>query len=219
MRARWSRWLLCGAMFTACGSDPKPGASSNEIASDPPASSGGEVPAPERVERAQPTAASGPASMTVRALIDGKEVPATVRVLDEGGAVAMESQAGSTIALRSGTHQIELQVSDAAAMADKPKQVRQVFLEPGKNTVIEAEFPWARVKLNVISGGRSIPGALVKLIRAGDVVAELKSGGEPHAITPGRYEADVMLKGTTIRVTGLHIPESATQTVPVRVKY
>ena len=104
-------------------------------------------------------------------------------------------------------------------MADRPKQTREVFLKPGEDARVEATFPWARVQLNVLVGGRSQAGVPVKLLRDGEVVAELKGGAKHTAITPGKYEADVLLRGATIRVTGLLFPESATQTVPVRVKY
>jgi hypothetical protein len=58
----------------------------------------------------------------------------------------------------------------------------------------------------------------VKLIRGGAVVAELKSGESPQTISPGKYEADVLLRGRTIHVTGLNFMESAEQTVPVRAQ-
>jgi hypothetical protein len=94
-----------------------------------------------------------------------------------------------------------------------------VFLEAGKTTQVEATFPWAKVQLNVLVRGKSQPGVLVKLLRNGEVVAQMKGGAKPVAITPGKYEADVMLKGTTIRVKGLFFPDGATQTVPVRVQF
>jgi hypothetical protein len=166
-----------------------------------------------------PARDTGSASVDVRALVAGQVVPVHIRVFDETGKVAMEAESGAPIALRAGSHRIELQISDAAALADKPKQTREVFLEPGKTTLVEATFPWAKVQLNVLVGGRSQAGVPVKLLRNGEVVAQMKGGAKPAAITPGKYEADVLLKGTTIRVKGLLFPEGATQTVPVRVQF
>jgi hypothetical protein len=166
-----------------------------------------------------PARDTGTGSVNVRALVAGQVVPAHVRVFDESGKVATEGESGTPIALRPGKHRIELQISDAAALADTPKQTREVFLEAGKTTLVEATFPWAKVQLNVMIRGRSQPGVPVKILRNGEVVAHMKGGAKPAAITPGKYEADVMLKGTTIRVKGLLFPEGATQTVPVRVQF
>jgi hypothetical protein len=171
------------------------------------------------VRSAGPARDTGSASLNVRATVAGQVVPVRVRVLDESGKVASEGESGTPIALRAGSHKIELQISDASALADTPKQVREVFLEPGKTAEVEASFPWAKVTLNVLVGGRSQKGVPVKLLRNGAVVAEMKSGAKPAAITPGKYEADVLMKGTTIRVKGLLFPEGATQTVPVRVQF
>jgi hypothetical protein len=175
--------------------------------------------APSATLRDGPARDTGSGSVNVRALVAGQVVPAHIRVFDESGKVAMEAESGAPIALRAGSHRIELQISDAAALADRPKQTREVFLEAGKTTLVEATFAWAKVQLNVLVGGRSQKGVPVKLLRNGEVVAEMKGGAKPAAITPGRYEADVMLKGTTIRVKGLLFPEGATQTVPVRVQF
>jgi hypothetical protein len=70
----------------------------------------------------------------------------------------------------------------------------------------------------VLVGGRSQGSVPVRLLRNGETVAELKSGTTPQAISPGKYEADVMLRGRTIHVTGLVILEGAEQTVPVRAQ-
>lgn len=175
---------------------------------------------PARAISDSPTRDTGSASMNVRVLVAGQVVAARIRVFDETGKVASEADSGTLIALRAGSHKIELQISDPAALADTPKQTREVFLEPGKTTQVEATFPWAKVTLNVVVSGRTQNGVPVKLLRNGAVVAEMKSGAKPAAITPGKYEADVMLKGsTTIRVKGLLFPEGATQTVPVRVQF
>lgn len=166
-----------------------------------------------------PARDTGSGSVDVRALVAGQVVAVHIRVFDESGNVATEGKSGTPIALRAGKHRIELQISDAAALADTPKQTREVFVDAGKTTLVEAAFPWAKVQLNVMVGGRSQPGVPVKILRNGEVVAHMKGGAKPAAITPGKYEADVTLKGATIRVKGLMFPEGATQTVPVRVQF
>jgi hypothetical protein len=79
--------------------------------------------------------------------------------------------------------------------------------------------PRTNVQLDVRVNGRSQPGAIVQLLRNGEVVAEMKSGAPPAPIAPGRYEADVLLKGAKIRVKGLQFPEGGTQIVPVNVRF
>jgi hypothetical protein len=83
---------------------------------------------------------------------------------------------------------------------------------------VDVTFRWAKIRLDVQVGGHSQRGVPVKLMRAGEVVAELKSGEPLQAISPGKYEADVLLHGRTIHVTGLQFLEGAEQTVPVRAQ-
>jgi hypothetical protein len=140
-------------------------------------------------------------------------------VLDESGATIVEGAAGSPLALTSGSYRLEVKVSDTASLADTPTQTRDLIIEPGQSAKVDARFPWAKVTLNVIIDGKSKVAAKVKLLREGNVVAEMKAGGEPVAISPGKYEAEVQHGGDTVRVKGLQFPEGATQTVPVRVQF
>jgi hypothetical protein len=218
MRATFVGLLL---LWTAvgCGSS----SASPEHAA-PPAASQGDETTPDEPTRAavvEPAAprATGPGSVTVAAVIDGKNVPAQVRVLDASGAVQAEEAAGAPITLPAGDYRVEVSITDAQAMVDKPTQSRPLTLRAGQNTQLEESFRWAKISMNVISGGRSTPGAVVKLLREGQVVAEFKSGAPPVAVTPGRYEADVLLKGSSVRVKGLQFPAGATQTVPVHAQF
>jgi hypothetical protein len=210
--------LLCGSLIanSACSSQLQVPAFA-AIAS--PIAEGSEMLAAPRIVNATgPARDTGTGNVNVRVLVAGQVVPAHIRIFDASGNVASEAESGTPISLRAGSHRIELQVSDAASMADTPKQGREIFLEAGKTIEVEATFPWAKIQLNVMVHGRSQPGVVVKLLRNGQVVAEMKGGAKPTAITPGKYEADVMLKGMTIRVKGLMFLEGATQTVPVRVQ-
>jgi hypothetical protein len=210
MRTVIGSWLLA---IAACSSGPAPGA---DTTTDPPSvqSSGGEVGRQEPVELA-----SGPASVLVRALVNGQIVAAHVRVLDADGGGAVDGVAGTALSLRAGAHRAEITIDDAAVLADRPTQVAELFIAPGKETAIDATFPWSKVQLNVVAQGRSLHGATVKLIRNGAAVAEMKSGAQPAMISPGKYEADVLVNGATIRVKGLLFPENGAQTVPVRVQF
>jgi hypothetical protein len=152
----------------------------------------------------------------VTARVDGQPVPAHVEVPDAGR--KLEGNSGEPIALPSGDQRIIVTISDPSALLDKPTQRLSVFVEPGKPTAVDVTFRWAKVRLDVQVGGHSQRGVPVKLMRAGEVVAELKSGEPLQAISPGKYEADVLLHGRTIHVTGLQFLEGAEQTVPVRAQ-
>jgi hypothetical protein len=163
----------------------------------------------------RPSSSTGQGRFSVRALVDGKPIAARIKVLDSD----VEGESGTELTISAGTHRVEVKVSDPAALADLPSQVQDVFIASGKDTPIEATFPWARVQLNVLAGGHTRAGAPIKLLRNGAIVAEMRSGAQPALISPGKYEADVLLNGTTIRVRGLQFLEGATQNVPVRVQF
>jgi hypothetical protein len=196
-----------------------------------PAASEGEEPPPDVAQASDPEehaepeerapapstkAAFGRGSVVVTARVDGQPVAARIKVLE--GAQGLEGTTGDTISLPAGTQRISVTIADTQSLLDKPTQNMSVFIEPGKSTPVDVTFRWARVKLDVLVGGRSQGSVPVKLFRGGEPVAELKAGGAPQAITPGKYEADVMLKGRTIHVTGLVFLEGAEQTVPVRAQ-
>lgn len=208
--------LLVGIAASGCGAtagsgEQSPAASAGDESTVEPADA---VPdAPHVVPR------TGPATLTVTAMVAGQPTQASVRVLDAHGAVKGEGSSGSPITLAAGSYKLEVSISDASVMIDKPTQRSGLQLEPGQPAKVQADFPWAKVKLDVRVGGRSQRGVKVLLLRDGEPVAEMKSGAEPAPITPGRYEADVSLPGRNVRVTGLHFPDSATQTVPVHVKF
>lgn len=161
-------------------------------------------------------AQSGRGSIVVTARVDGQPVAARVKILE--GSSGLDGATGESISLPAGNQRISVTIADTEALLDKPTQKLSVFVEPGKPTAVDVTFKWARVRLDVLVGGRSQGSVPVKLFRNGEVVAELKSGAKPRAITPGKYEADVMLRGRTIHVTGLVFLEGAEQTVPVRAQ-
>lgn len=226
MRAAIVSSLLLAATTIGCGSEARAPATPTE--NEPAATAGAEnTPEPPADEAAAVTepelqpkveAPTGRGTLLLVASIAGTNVPATVRVLDESGEKRAEANTGEPINLPAGNYQLEVAITDANVMADRPTQRRELVLQGGQNANVEARFKWAKVQLDVRINGRSQPGAKVQLLREDEVVAEMKSGAPPTPITPGKYEADVLLKGAKIRVKGLQFPDSATQTVPVNVK-
>jgi|GEM_PF-4870360 len=159
---------------------------------------------------------TGRGSVVVTAKVNGQPVAARVKILD--GSSKLEGATGESISLPAGTQRISVTVAQTQALLDKPTQNLSVFIEPGKSTPVDVTFRWAKVRLDVLVGGRSQGKVPVKLFRGGEAVAELQSGTAPQAISPGKYEADVLLRGRTIHVTGLVFLEGAEQTVPVRAQ-
>jgi hypothetical protein len=161
---------------------------------------------------------AGPAQITVEAKVHGKTVEAKVRLRGSDGAEAASGASGQALRVQSGDYEMQVEISDASAMLDRPTQTRPLTLHAGDDLHEGVEFPWAMIQLNVVVNGNPDGGASVKLMRGGAEVAVLKSGAAPAAISPGRYEAEVSTHGTKINVQGLMFPEGATQTVSVRVQ-
>lgn len=189
----------------------------------PPAASVGDEPEPSttttrmaEAPASSPRANTGRGSVVVTARVHGQPVAARVKILD--GSSKLEGLTGESISLPAGTQRIAVTITDTQALLDKPTQKLSVFIESGKSTPVDVTFRWSKVRLDVLVGGRSQGSVPVKLFRGGELVAELNAGSAPQAITPGKYEADVMLRGRTIHVTGLVFLEGAEQTVPVRAQ-
>lgn len=199
--------LFSTTLAAACGAGQP-----NSVSQPPPAASVGSEPAPAEAEPAAPRLGT----VTVQAQVNEQSVPAHVRFVDSSR--QLEAETGESVQLQSGTQHIEVSITDPALIVDKPTQRLQVFVEPGQPASAVATFPWAKVQLNLLMGGRSQSGTPIRLLRNDKVVAEVKSGAPACVITPGKYEADVLLPGRTIRVRGLVILEGAVQTVPVRAQ-
>jgi len=182
----------------------------------PPGASVGDEPPPAAASFYK--ANTGRGSVVVTAKVDGQPAAARVKVLDGSSKPVVEGATGESISLPAGTQRISVTIVDAGALLDKPTQNLSVFIESGKSTPVDVTFRWAKVRLDVLVGGRSQGKVPVKLFRGGQAVAELQSGSAPQAISPGKYEADVLLRGRTIHVTGLVFLEGAEQTVPVRAQ-
>jgi hypothetical protein len=175
----------------------------------PPAASFGDEPPPPTPE----PQASRRGRIVVRAFVRDQPVAAHVRFLDVPRPI--EGEAGESISAEAGTQRIEVAISDSALL-DRPQQLLEVFVAPDKESVAEAHFPWARVRFDVMVQGRRQVGVPIKLLRKDVVVAELKSGAPAQTISPGKYEADVLLGGRTLRARGLALLDGATQNIPLQ---
>ena len=193
------------------------GASGSDETRAPAASAGDEPPpmAAEAVPEEEVKPARG--RIVVQAKCAGKPVVAVGKMPIERDLV-VDFKMGQEFSAEVGTRHIEVTLDDDSALIDRPTLQLEVPVEERKTTQVDAVFPWAKVQLNVLVHGTVQPPTSVKLIRKGEVVAEVKSSGPAFLVSPGNYEADVLLKGKTVRVKGLVFFEGTEQTVPVRAK-
>lgn len=208
--------LACGSGASSSGPaqapEPEEPASGDELAaSDPEAPPEGpaETPAPLK---------AGPATVSVNATVRGQAVAADVRVIGEDGSEAGTGRSGGPISVQSGTYTMLVTITDETALLDKPMQRRPLTIQAGDSLQETVDFPWAMIQLNVRVNGKPDNGAIVELKRQGAVVGTLKSGADPIPISPGRYDAEVRTRGTTIPVKGLMFPQGATESMPVNVQ-
>jgi hypothetical protein len=216
-------------LFIGCGgSEPPPDEAAFETQSV-----GEENPATEQTPsegqpgstaQGQPTEAApvpaGPASVIVNVTVKGQPIAASIQLLDEGGKVAVEGKAGEKLSLNSGKYQAVVQVTDEKGLADKPTKRLTVELQPGQEAKEQLSLPWARIRLNVKVNGQATSNARVTLMREGVTVATVKSADQDYVqISPGRYQAEVLVRNTKVTVDNVMFPEGATQDVPVNVKF
>jgi hypothetical protein len=182
-----------------------------------PAASAGDEPPPTAAAQA-PEEEVRPARgrIVVQAKCAGKSVVAVGKMPIERGLI-VDFKMGQEFSAEVGTRHIEVTLDDDSALIDRPTLQIEVPVEERKTSQVEAVFPWAKVQLNVLVNGTVQPPTSVKLIRKGEVVAEVKSSTPHFLVSPGNYEADVQLKAKTVRVKGLVFFEGTEQVVPVRV--
>ena len=213
----WSLSGICLALFAlGCGAaavseeNPAPAASAGD---EPPPSAATTSTVPEpKVAPVKP----GRGRLVVQAEVAGKSIPAHAKLLDEDRAVDFEM--GEEISVEAGTRRIEVSLLDDKVLVDKPTQQLEVFVEPNKRAQVKAVFPWAKVQLNLLVNGRPQAASRVKLVRGGNTVAEVHTGAPLFQVSPGSYEADVPLRGKTVRVKGLVFFEGSEQVIPVRAQ-
>ncbi|HET8936724.1 MAG TPA: hypothetical protein VFN67_24945 [Polyangiales bacterium] len=182
-----------------------------------PAASAGDEPPPSAAA-APPAEEEKPARgrIVVQATCAGKPVIAHGHMPIERGLV-VDFEMGQEFTAEAGARQVTIELGQADVLVDQPTLQLEIPVEPRKLTQFNAVFPWARVQLNLLIHGNAQPPTNIKLIRKGEVVAEVKSGGPAFLVSPGNYEADVPVRGKTARVKGLVFFEGTEQIVPVRV--
>jgi hypothetical protein len=232
MKLRVVPWILSSALgcVVGCGGGaseaPPPASASPSPASASPGTEDnsaldGEPASAASAAEAEPTQvqkATGPASLTLDARVNGKSIPANVRLLSADDHEVASGKTGEAIEVSSGQYTMEVQVTDESALLDRPTQRRQLTVNPGDSLHEHADFPWAMIQLNVRVNGRLDRSAQVTLKREGAEVAKVTSNAAPAAISPGRYEATVKAHGANIDVKGMLFPEGGTEKLPVDVR-
>lgn len=164
--------------------------------------------------------AAGPASVMVKAAIEGTEVGAHVQILD-GDRVVAEGEAPFAAQITSGTYTFTAHVADAAVLVDRPTvRNEDVTVAPGGPHDVTISIPRAQVRLKAIRGGRELRFQEIVLMHQGSTepVYTLRPSADHFPISPGRYEADVKLgRNQVIHVQGITFMEGATQDIPIEI--
>ena len=199
-----------------------PPAAPEEASDEPQEASWSEPDEPAVSEEPDATPTSGPARVTVKALLDDEELPITVRVLRmPGGDLVQQVRSGTLVRLEPGTYALEGSIDDEALLVDRPTKRSEPFtVGPGEERTEELAFGRARVQLRVLRGNRRIRKGKVELRRAGsdEVVVTLPISERYVPISPGRYDATVHFGRQKIDVSGLTFQAGAEQVVPIRVR-
>lgn len=216
-----SMWACCLLLAGACGGHtptPQPQVAEPQGTADPVATEDDESEAEEEevAEEEQPPP-SGPAKLTVDAIVHGESKPAVVRVLDQDGKEIAKGTSGQAISLQSGNYDLVVSIEDEAVMIDRPTEHLSLTVEPGADLKQPVEFAWSNVQLNVRVNGKTASNAEVRLFKDDELVTTAKSGSDYFMITPGRYSAEVITGASTLKVNELFFPGEAKQSVPVDV--
>mgnify|MGYP003449651339 CR=1 FL=1 len=195
---------------SSCGS-----AGTGAQEAQPPAASAGDEPPPSAAAATPDKPTRG--RIIVQATCAGKPVEVQGRMPIERELV-VDFRVGHEFSAEVGTRHLEVALVDDTILIDKPTLQMDVDVESGKLTRVNAVFPWAKVQLNLLVRGTVQPPTPIKLIRNGNVVAQVKSGAPAFLVSPGNYEADVPVRGKTVRVKGLVFFEGTEQVVPVRAQ-
>jgi hypothetical protein len=207
------------AMFVlGCGA----GSSVSQRNMAPAASAGDEPPPHAAMAQAAPNEAqavpteAGRGYLIVEATVEGKSVPAHALLVDDHQ--ASELELGKDISMPAGVRHVEVSLADDSVLIDKPTRQFEVTVEPNQKTRLNAAFPWAKVRLDLMVNGKPQPSTRVKLVREGATVVEVNTGAPMFQISPGDYDADVPVHGKTVRVKGLVFFDGSEQVIPVRAQ-
>jgi len=217
----WMSVLLLGC---GGGTDAAPPPENGGDVEDPYAAGNGG--APEGTEgggtstEAPSEPQGGPASVMIKAVMDGTEVAARIQILGDDGRVVQEGEAPLSAQVSAGTYTFTAQISDAAILVDRPTVRNEgVTVAPGGPHNVTVSIPRAQVRLKVVRGGREIRNPEITLMRQGSTepVHRYRPGAAHIPISPGRYEADVKMGRDVIHVQGITFMEGATQDIPIEI--
>jgi hypothetical protein len=161
---------------------------------------------------------AGPASVMVKAVMDGNEVAARIQILADDGHVVSEGEAPLSAQVTSGSYTFTAQITDAAILVDRPTVRNEgVAVAPGGPHNVTVSIPRAQVRLKVMRGGREIRNPEITLMHQGSTepVHTYRPGAALIPISPGRYEADLKMGREVIHVQGITFMEGATQDIPI----
>lgn len=215
-------WLSVLALGCGGGSTSTPPPNSGNV-EDPYAQGNGEpegTPEEGNTTEAPAEPQAGPASVMVKAVMEGTEVAAHIQVLADDGHVAAEGEAPLAAQVTSGTYTFTAQISDAAILVDRPTVRNEgVEVAPGGPHNINVSIPRAQVRLKVMRGGREVRNPEIVLMHQGSTepVHRFRPGASHIPISPGRYEADVKMGRDVIHVQGITFMEGATQDIPIEI--
>lgn len=202
--------LGCGAGSNLSEGNLAPAASAGD---EPPPSAATEQSAPAEAQTAPTQAGRG--YLNVEATVEGKSVPAHALFIDDHQ--ASEFELGKDMNVAAGVHHVEVSLADANVLIDKPTRQFEVTVEPNQKAKLNAAFPWAKVRLDLLVREKLQPSTRVKLVREGEAIVEVNTGAPMFEISPGDYDADVPVHGKTVRVKGLVFFDGSEQVIPVRV--
>jgi hypothetical protein len=166
------------------------------------------------------TPPSGPVQVTIAVRLGSEEGTAAVKLVDADGNTVAEGRSGQSFTVRPGAYTVIAQIEDERVMIDKPQHSEEVQVPASEEPhTIQVSVPIARVRLVVRRNNRPLNNPQVTLFRqSGEEVATFRAGNDHIAITPGRYEADVVTGRDRIRVRGLTFMDGATQNIPVNIQ-
>lgn len=171
------------------------------------------------IASAQHATAQGSGAILINARAGGQPAKADV-VIYTATADPQEvtkGHAGSPIAVPTGSFDVEIICTE---LLDHPSQRLQAVKVAGDTVEREVTFPAGTTVLNVKKGGRALRNVELRFKKAGgDEVPGTARPGVPFKMSPGNYEAEILMgKGrskATHTITGIQVYDGAKRTIPV----
>lgn len=163
--------------------------------------------------------AQGSGSLLINARSGGEPAKAEV-VIYTATADPQEvtkGKAGRPISVPAGSYDVEIICTE---LVDHPSQRLQAVKVGGEQVEREVTFPSGTTILNVKKGGRALRNVELRFKKSGgDEVPGSARPGVPFKLSPGNYEAEIIMgKGrskATHTITGIQVYDGAKRTIPV----